>query len=176
MNAERNDHPEKPNESVVERNFRMLVRHVKSPDTAESIGGNASKVTIGDEPWGCYAINGVIDTRTGEVLEYGNFAQATEPHEEEFAIIIGVPPVKLLLKGASDVIVDILPHAHHQLSPGSVDTLMRMKPLWDAHSAATTIKEMATHAAPAAPTPDAPVTEAVNSTPFMDRLRKLFGR
>lgn len=175
MNAEHFGCPERPDESVVERNFRMLVEHVKSPDTAESIGGNASNVIIDGEPWGCYAINGVIDARTGEIVEYGNFVQATELDQEEFGIIIGVPPVKLLLKGASDVMMEIRPHANCTLSPSSVDTLMRMKPLWDARSTAAATRDMAAYAAPAKPAVDAPATEAVNDTTLVGRLRKLFG-
>ncbi len=175
MNAERLGGHEQPDESVVERNFRMLVEHVNSPDTAESIGGNANKVIIDGEPWGCFAINGVIDARTGEVLEYGNIAQATERHQEEFGIIIGVPPMKLLLKGVSEVIVEIQEHPHSTLSPSSMNTLMRMKPLWDAHSAAASNKYLAMRESPSKSATKTHPTEAAKNPTFIDRLRKLFG-
>lgn len=178
MNAERPGGPEKPDESVVERNFGMLMAHVKSPDTAESISGNASKVIIDGESWGCYAINGVIDARTGQIVEYGNYVQATNLDQEEFGIIIAVPPVQLLLKGVSDVMMEIRPHTNCFLSPGSIETLMRMKPLWDAHSTAASTKYMAAYKPPAKPVADAdaPATEAVNDVTFIDRFRRLFGR
>ncbi len=134
--------PGKEPDAMTQRNFALLLEHQRSPMTAESIGGNAAKIRIDGDPWSCYAINGIMDPHTGEVLEYGNHIANDKPNIEHFAIIIAVPPVQKILEGVSEIFLEIrTPTDHPNLSSSSRDTLMRMKPLWDEHAKVTTARE-----------------------------------
>lgn len=129
------DHNERSREEIdesVRHNFEMLLQRIQSYDNAESIGGNAFRHVENGITYSCYAINGVINRNTLIVRMYDNDLRDLQDDEEAFSLVFGVPPVELLLKGQSDILLDATSaEIHGTLSANCHSALMAIKPLYD---------------------------------------------
>ncbi len=60
-------------EKIVEHNLRMLKKDMHQVLNSESIGGNAGSIEVEGKRYPCVATNGYVDSKTGEIVAFGNF-------------------------------------------------------------------------------------------------------